>query len=143
MLGCTPEEPEEELAGLNKRVEELSQEEHYKEAIEIAKTVVEKSEHVWGKNHSRVATALNELAGLYQAQGQYTTAEPLYQRALQIREIAFGPDHPEVAESLNNLAVLYHLQGQYARAEPLYQRALRMLEAANEPGPFQGSHFSE
>ena len=71
-----------------------------------------------------MATSLNNLAGLYQAQGKYAEAEPLYQRALAIREKALGPEHPDVANSLNNLAVLYRAQGKYAEAEPLYQRAL-------------------
>jgi hypothetical protein len=50
-----------------------------------------------------VAKSLNNLAGLYYAQGKYTQAEPLYKRSLAIREKAFGPDHPVVGMSLNNL----------------------------------------
>jgi Tetratricopeptide repeat len=45
---------------------------------------------------------------LYDNQGQYAKAEPLYQRPLAIREKALGPEHPDVAASLNNLAWLYH-----------------------------------
>ena len=41
------------------------------------------------------------------AMGQYTRAEPFYQRSLKIREAKLGPDHPEVAQSLTNLALLY------------------------------------
>ncbi|MCV4933336.1 tetratricopeptide repeat protein, partial [Escherichia coli] len=67
-------------------------------------------------------TSLNNLAGLYDAQGQYALAEPLYKRSLAIKEKALGPDHPDVATSLNNLAGLYDAQGQYALAEPLYKR---------------------
>ncbi|MDZ4723543.1 MAG: tetratricopeptide repeat protein, partial [candidate division Zixibacteria bacterium] len=59
---------------------------------------------------------MNNLAGLYNTQGQYALAEPLYKRALEIREKALGPDHPDVALSLNNLAFLYNTQGQYALA---------------------------
>ena len=54
---------------------------------------------------SRVS--LNNLAALYEAQGRYADAEPLYKRSLAICEKALGPDHPDVAMSLNNLAVLY------------------------------------
>ena len=71
-----------------------------------------------------MATSLNNLAALYQAQGKYGEAEPLYQRALAIWEKALGPEHPDVATSLNNLAGLYYAQGKYEEAEPLYQRAL-------------------
>jgi Tfp pilus assembly protein PilF len=67
-----------------------------------------------------VACALNGLALLYTEQGKYAQAEPLYQRALQIREQQVGPDHPHVASALNNLALLSYKQRKYAQAEPLY-----------------------
>ena len=41
--------------------------------------------------------ALNNLAALYDNQGRYAEAEPLYKRALAIQEKALGPDHPDVA----------------------------------------------
>ena len=77
-----------------------------------------------------MATSLNNLAALYDTQGQYATAEPLYQRALVIREKAMSPEHPDVAESLDNLAGLYRAKGQYAKAESFYQRALAIWEKA-------------
>jgi CHAT domain-containing protein len=80
-----------------------------------------------------VANSLNNLAALYDIQGNYGAAEPLYQRALRIREAALGRDHPSVATSLSNLAVLYSAQGNYGKAEPLYQRALRIWETALGP----------
>ena len=43
-------------------------------------------------------------AGLYQAQGRYSEAEPLYKRSLLISEEQLGADHPDTATSLNNLA---------------------------------------
>jgi tetratricopeptide (TPR) repeat protein len=33
-----------------------------------------------------LATSLNNLAGLYDAQGRYSEAEPLYQQALELSE---------------------------------------------------------
>ena len=41
-----------------------------------------------------MATSLNNLAVLYDAQGKYGEAEPLYQRALAIREKALGSGAP-------------------------------------------------
>jgi CHAT domain-containing protein len=73
---------------------------------------------------------LNNLAGLYRAQGLFSQAHPLYERALAIREATPDKNHPDIAESLNNLANLYMEQGAYARAEPLYERALAVAEAA-------------
>jgi tetratricopeptide (TPR) repeat protein len=64
----------------------------------------------------------------YQAQEQYTQAEPLHKRALTIRKKVLGLEHRDVAESLNNLALLYNNQGKLLEAEPLYKQALEILE---------------
>ena len=55
------------------------------------------SEKALGPEHPDVANSLNNLAALYQAQGRYAEAEPLYKRALAISEKALGPEHPDVA----------------------------------------------
>ena len=73
----------------------------------------------FGVKDPRLAHSLNNLALLYQAQGRYADAEPLYRRSLAIYEKALGPERPEVALGLNNLANLYMDQGRYADAEPL------------------------
>ncbi len=78
----------------------------------------------FGPQDPRLATSLNNLGLVYDAQGKYTEAEPLYKRSLAIWEKALGPEHPDVATSLNNLAELYRGQGKYADADPLYNRAL-------------------
>ena len=87
----------------------------------------------FGEQDSRLATSLNNLALLYDTQGKYAQAEPLYQRALAIDQKTLGPDHPDVATSLNNLALLYYNQSKYAQAEPLYERALAIAEKALGP----------
>jgi tetratricopeptide (TPR) repeat protein len=87
----------------------------------------------FGEQDPRLATSLNNLAGLYYFQGRYGETEPLFKRALAIYEKALGPEHPQVAESLNNLAVLYYGQGRYGEAEPLYKRALAIYEKALGP----------
>ena len=59
----------------------------------------------FGPKDPPTAALLNNLAGLYQAQGRYPEAEPLYQRSLAITEKALGPEHPHVAQSLENYAL--------------------------------------
>ncbi|MBI3798436.1 MAG: tetratricopeptide repeat protein, partial [Deltaproteobacteria bacterium] len=86
-----------------------------------------------GPTHPGVATGLNNLAALYQAQGDYGRAELLYRRALAIDEKGLGPMHPDMATDLNNLATLYKAQGDYMRAEPLYRRALAITEKSLGP----------
>ena len=66
-----------------------------------------------GAEHPSVATSLNNLAALYESQGRYTEAEPLYIKALEMNKKLLGAEHPDVATSLNNLAALYETQGRY------------------------------
>ncbi|TSC29338.1 CHAT domain-containing tetratricopeptide repeat protein [Corallococcus sp. Z5C101001] len=87
-------------------------------------------EAVLSENQFAYAQSLNNLAMLYQDQGLYSRAEPLYVRALELRETVLGMSHLTVADSLNNLALLYREQGLYGRAEPLYVRALSIRESA-------------
>lgn len=75
-----------------------------------------------------LAQSLDRLAHIYQKQGRYREALPLYRKALQIHEQQLGADHPTVATSLNNLAGLYHDQGRYGEAETLYLRSLQIDE---------------
>ncbi len=94
-------------------------------------------------DHPEKGGTLNDLARLYESQGRYAEAEPLYKRSLAIREKALGPDHPDVAAMLNDLAVLYASQGRYAEAEPLYKRSLAIREKVLGAGPSGRDHHAE
>ncbi len=128
--GCTTEETRWDsiMADAGKAYRQAD----YAEAEKLLLSALKEAEK-FGEQDPRLATSLNNLAVLYNAQGRYAQAEPLYQRALAIREKALGPEHPDVAPSLNNLAVLYNAQGKYAQAEPLYRRSLAIREKALGP----------
>jgi tetratricopeptide (TPR) repeat protein len=79
----------------------------YQAALTFVKVQLWIVERTLGRDHSSVATILNNLAQLYNRQGLYNRVEPLHKRALEIRERVLGEDHPDVATSLNNLAQLY------------------------------------
>ncbi|MEQ8961601.1 MAG: CHAT domain-containing tetratricopeptide repeat protein, partial [Coleofasciculus sp. C2-GNP5-27] len=83
-------------------------------------------QNVYGEDHQAIAYSLNELGILYDNQGRYSEAEPLYRQALEMTKRLLGEEHPHVAQSLNNLALLYRSQGRYSEAEPLYLQALEM-----------------
>jgi tetratricopeptide (TPR) repeat protein len=87
-------------------------------------------EKVLGPEHPDTANCLNNLAGLYEPQGQYAKPEPLYQRALAIREKALGPEHPALATSLENFASLLRNMGRPEEATPLEDRA-KTIRAKN------------
>ena len=57
-------------------------------------------------DHPDVADLLNNLGALHDIQGDYQTAEVLYEQALAIRVKMFGPDHPDLVIAHRNLARL-------------------------------------
>jgi tetratricopeptide (TPR) repeat protein len=66
---------------------------------------------------------------LYDSQGRYEEAEPLYQQALALMQELLGDRHPYVAQSLNNLAALRYNQNRYDEAEALFLQALEICES--------------
>ncbi len=83
-----------------------------------------------------MAKSLNNLAGLYHAQGRYAEAEPLYQRSLVIYEKALGPEHPYVAQGLANYAGLLRKTGRSEEAQEMVARAqaIQAKHAEQNPG---------
>ena len=113
---------------LNQQVLDLYRQGKYAEALPIAQQALAICEKVFGAEHPIVATGINNLARLYDAQDRYAEAKPLHKRVLAIREKVLGPEHPDTAQSLNNLAFLYKAVGSYDKAEPLYRRSLSIRE---------------
>ena len=85
-------------------------------------------EKALGPDNPVVASALNNLAALYRAQGRYEAAEALLKRSLAIDERALGPDDHVFAIDLNNLAELYRNPGRYDASEPLSDCPLLLYE---------------
>jgi hypothetical protein len=80
---------------------------------------------------------------MYENQGRFAEAEPLFRRALTIDERAFGSDRPNSGSALTNLAGLYLHQGRYAEAEPLIIRAIAIHEKSLGPNhPTVGADLS-
>ena len=108
----------------------------WEEAVPLHKDILKQVEAKSGTEGNDYATALNNLAAIYENIGQYSKAEPLYDEALTIRRRVLDADHPDTAGSLNNLAGLYRSQGRYSEAEPLYTDALsirRRVLGADHP----------
>src|SRR5207249_2205199 len=55
------------------------------------------------RSSSRYASALQNLALVYQARGKRGQAQSLFERALAINERIFGSEHRNLADILNNL----------------------------------------
>jgi CHAT domain-containing protein/Tfp pilus assembly protein PilF len=65
--------------------------------------------------------------------GKYGEAQPLVERALEIREKILGSDHRDVVATVGDLGSNYYFKGDYAKAETLYQRALTLWEKTVGP----------
>ena len=110
-----------------KAATEAYQQANYAEVEKQLSAALQEAEK-FGPEDPRLATSLNNLAVLYNAQGKYVEAEPLHQRALAIVEKALGPEHPNVAESLENYAALLHKMGRNDEAARLEARAQAIRE---------------
>jgi tetratricopeptide (TPR) repeat protein len=60
------------------------------------------------------------------AQGKYAQAQPLLEKALEIRRRLLTDDHLDTSESYDFLAANLNAQGRYAQAQPLYEKALEV-----------------
>jgi tetratricopeptide (TPR) repeat protein len=58
------------------------------------------------------------------AQGKYSQAQPLFEKALEIYRRLLTDDHPDTALGYDNVALNLNAQGKYAAAQPLYEKAL-------------------
>jgi len=59
-------------------------------------------------------------------QGKYARAQPLYEKALEIRRRLLTDDLPETANSYNNLALNLNAQGKYTQAQSLFEKTLEI-----------------
>jgi CHAT domain-containing protein/Tfp pilus assembly protein PilF len=83
--------------------------------------------------HPHLATNLDNLGYLLQAQGDYGRALHFFERALAMRqqlypEQRYRAGHPDLATSLNNLGLLLRVKGDYGGALSYYERALAMRQ---------------
>ena len=72
-------------------------------------------------DHPEVGTSLNNLAGLYEGQGRYAEAEPLYKRTVTITEKALGPDNLKSHRRSTISRICTLGRGRYTEAEPLLE----------------------
>ena len=85
---------------------------------------------------------------MYNQQGEYDKAQPLYERALAIWEAAYGPNHPDVAHTLTDLAVLHleqvQMQLQFKplrlSAQPRLYMTMFSAMGTHVHGPQHGVH---
>ena len=72
------------------------------------------------------ARALNNLAVLLKAKGDFEAAEERYRESLAMRIRLVGEEHADVATAKHNLAAALKDQGRYDEAEKLYRESLAL-----------------
>ncbi len=72
------------------------------------------------------AVTMTQQAAALFAQGKYAQAQPLLEKALEIRRRLLGDDHPDTALSYSGLANNLRVKGKYAQAQPLFEKVLEM-----------------
>jgi tetratricopeptide (TPR) repeat protein len=71
---------------------------------------------------------MSNVGTIFFAKAQWSEAELLMRRAMEIKEKRYGTNHPKYAIGLNNLAQLLKITNRLSEAEPLMRRALEIDE---------------
>jgi CHAT domain-containing protein/tetratricopeptide (TPR) repeat protein len=121
----------DDFKALTARIDALSRQGKYAEAIEIAEQALALAENKNSPEHEELASALDKLAFLYRRQGRYAEAEPLYERELSIRQNEQGGKKSDLSVLLNGLADVYEKRGRMDDAVTLRQQSLTLVEAAS------------
>ncbi|HJQ67472.1 MAG TPA: TonB family protein [Blastocatellia bacterium] len=122
-----------EASQLSQKVVKLYNERKYDEALPLAKRALELREKALGPEHAQVVVALNNLALLYIATGNYADAKSTYQRAIAAEEKLHGADSPKVADFLESAAWAHYATGNVGEATAMFERALSIREKALGP----------
>jgi tetratricopeptide (TPR) repeat protein len=95
------------------------------DAEAMLKSALAAREKVYGPNHPRVASSLNELGTLALKTGRFDEAASNYSRMVQIYKAAYNDKHYLISIALGNLASVYMERKQYAESERLFLEAIR------------------
>ncbi len=84
------------------------------------------------------AWTMNDQAVALDAQGKYAQAQPLFEKALEIRRRLLTDEHPDTANGYNNLASNLNAQAKYLDARERWLRGVKSLDAARLRVAFTG-----
>jgi hypothetical protein len=88
----------------------------YPEADRLYQRALALAEDIFGEQHLEVASILDHLALLKEAEGRFSEAEGFCRRAWRMRAAILGADHPDTTMALDHLAALLGRTG--SRSEP-------------------------
>lgn len=108
---------EEQLAGLCLMIGRLT------DAERLYDSIIVHTAALIGPESPDLARIVNNLGGVYQAQGRQEKAAGAYAHALNLQIQALGPDHPALATTYTNIGVLREEMAEYPAAEEALLRA--------------------
>ena len=117
------------VIALNDLAVALASQEKYEEAKVVYERALEFATEKLGREHTRTAGLISNLAETYLAQRNYRKARALYEDALPILERTDGEDGVVVAFCLYHLGLVYQSLGDYEEARPHFERSLRIRKA--------------
>jgi CHAT domain-containing protein/tetratricopeptide (TPR) repeat protein len=100
----------------------------YKEAEIIFQNTLSIIKRKFKEKTLAYATAMNNLANVYNEMGNYTKAEENYLEVLEIREKFLGKNHLDYAFTLNALGLFYASTNRYTLSKELLLNALSVRE---------------
>ena len=122
-----------ELDKLENRLEQLTDAGDLKNAIPVAKHLLELIQGQFGPDSPRLEEPLAKLALSMLQSGQDQAAESVLRRLLALREKLHDPDDLGILETVNMLAIVSARGGKLSDAELFFKRTLSIAEKKNEP----------
>jgi serine/threonine protein kinase len=112
---------------------ELGRLRHQQDRLAEARNLFESSLQILESTQASatdVSALLDDLAGVYALERQWTLARQTYERALDIDRRILGDDHPRLGMHIGNLAIVAQNLGDLKQAEALYRDAIHRKERA-------------
>ncbi len=103
------------------------------EALALMRQVLALDTALLGTSHPYLASHLENIGLVYQAQGFPDSTRLVVSEALTMRRAVLANDNPAIGRSLFNIASIDYNAGKYATAEPLYEEALTLMRRAYGP----------
>jgi tetratricopeptide (TPR) repeat protein len=101
---------------------------YYEEAMSYLQSALSMARKHDPDNQEAIASYLNNIGAVLDAQGDYRLAREKFEEALTIDRAVHGDNHPDVAIRLNNIGEVHRRQGDYRLAREKFEEALVMLE---------------
>ena len=112
----------DEWEDLNSQVIEAYQSKQYFKAMTLAEQSLGVARNVFGQVSPKTLTSMNNLAAVYNAQGEHKKVTALFVEIVALNQEMLGDKHLTTLVSEKNLAAMYQSQGVYDKAERLYKK---------------------